>query len=75
MMAYSILPITNYAGPACTVAIFSNKGEKVYNKDFQLTQAYQLLNIDMRKHGAGIYYVVLSDANGTKLKTGKVLVR
>ncbi|MBP6022608.1 hypothetical protein [Ferruginibacter sp.] len=58
-----------------TVAIFSNKGEKVYNKDFQITQAYQLLNIDMRKHGAGIYYVVLSDANSIKLKTGKVLVR
>ncbi len=57
------------------VTIFSNKGEKVYTKDFQINQAYQLLNIDMRKHGAGVYYVFLSDANGNKLETGKVLVR
>ena len=57
------------------VTIFSSKGEKVYNNEFQVTQAYQLLNIDMRRNGAGVYYVILSDANGKKLKSGEVLVR
>jgi hypothetical protein len=57
------------------VTIYSNKGEKVYSNEFQVTQVYQLLSIDMRRNGAGVYYVVLSDASGNKLKAGQVMVR
>jgi hypothetical protein len=57
------------------VTIFSSKGEKVYSNEFQVSQAYQLLSIDMRRNGAGVYYVVLSDANNNKLQSGEVLVR
>jgi len=58
-----------------TVTIYSSKGEKVYNNEFPVTQAYQLLKVDLRRHGAGVYYVVLSDANGKVIKRGEVLVR
>jgi hypothetical protein len=57
------------------VTIYSSKGEKVYNNEFPITQAYQLLKIDLRKNGAGVYYVVLSDTNGKVIKRGEVLVR
>ncbi len=57
------------------VTIYSNKGEKVYSNEFLVTAAYQLLNIDMRRNGAGVYYVIVSDVNGHKLKSGEVLVR
>jgi hypothetical protein len=57
------------------VTIFSTKGEKVYSNEFQITQVYQVINIDMRRNGAGIYHVVLSDAKGNKIKSGEVLVR
>ena len=57
------------------VTIFSSKGEKVYNKEFPVTLAYQLLSIDLRKYSAGLYYVILSDANGKKIKTGEVMIR
>ncbi|MEI8058631.1 MAG: T9SS type A sorting domain-containing protein [Ferruginibacter sp.] len=57
------------------VTIYSNKGDKVYSNQFQVTQVYQLLNIDMRRNSTGVYYIVLSDANGNKLKSGQVLVR
>jgi hypothetical protein len=57
------------------VTIYSSKGEKVYNNEFLVTQAYQLLNIDLRKYSAGVYYVILSDASGKKIKTGEVLIR
>jgi hypothetical protein len=57
------------------ITIFSSKGEKVYYNEFIITQAYQLLSIDLSRNGADIYYVVLSDANGKKLKTGEVLIR
>ncbi|MEI7735310.1 MAG: T9SS type A sorting domain-containing protein, partial [Ferruginibacter sp.] len=57
------------------VTIFSTKGEKVYSNEFQITQVYQVIKIDMRRNGAGIYHVVLSDASGNTLKSGEVLVR
>ncbi len=57
------------------ITIYSSKGEKVYNNAFAVNLAYQLLTIDLRRHGAGLYYVVLSDLNGKKIKTGEVLVR
>jgi hypothetical protein len=57
------------------VTIFSSKGEKVYHNEFTVSQPYQLLNIDLRRNGADVYYVILTDENGKKLKTGEVVVR
>ena len=57
------------------VTVYSSKGEKVYSNQFPVTQAYQLLSIDLRKYSAGVYYVVLTDGKGNKIKTGEVLIR
>jgi Secretion system C-terminal sorting domain len=57
------------------ITIYSSKGERVYNNVFVVNQPYQFLPIDLRRHGAGIYYVVLSDETGKKIKTSEVLVR
>ncbi|MBL0147014.1 MAG: T9SS type A sorting domain-containing protein [Chitinophagaceae bacterium] len=58
-----------------TLAIFDDKGAKVYDKKLDVFQSYQIHNIDLRRNGAGIYFVVLGDANGNKLKSAEVLVR
>ena len=58
-----------------TLSIFSSKGEKVYYNKFTVSQAYQVIAIDLRRHGADVYYVVLGDGSGAKLKTGEVLVQ
>jgi hypothetical protein len=58
-----------------TLAIYSSKGEKVYYNKFSVSQPYQVIAIDLRRNGADVYYVVLGDANGAKLKTGEVLVQ
>ncbi|WP_462249926.1 T9SS type A sorting domain-containing protein [Ferruginibacter sp.] len=57
------------------ITIYSSRGEKVYNKEFPVNQAYQLLTIDLTKASAGVYYIILSDAAGNKIKTGEVLIR
>jgi hypothetical protein len=57
------------------IIIYSSKGELVYSKEFPVTVAYQLLSIDLRRNGAGIYIVMLTDGNGKKIKTAEVLVR
>ena len=60
-----------------SIVIYDSYGRKVYeeNKDNNVTQAYQLFSIDMRRNGSGIYFIVLREANGNKIKTGKVVVR
>jgi hypothetical protein len=58
-----------------SIVIYNSIGKRVYTAVITVTQAYQLINIDLRRNGAGIYYVVLRDASDKKIKTGEVLVR
>jgi hypothetical protein len=58
-----------------TIAIFDSKGSLVYQAKFDIAGAYTLIPIDLRTHSTGIDLVVVGDANGKKLATGKVHVR
>jgi hypothetical protein len=58
-----------------TIAIFDSKGSIVFQQQFNISGAYTLIPIDLRTDNTGIYYVVVGDANGKKLATGKVHVR
>jgi hypothetical protein len=57
------------------ISIYASDGKLVLNKLYDVTQPYQLHQMDLRKVGGGIYYVVLSLANGDKIKTGEVIIR
>jgi hypothetical protein len=57
------------------ITIYDSYGRRVLNKEYEVRQAYQLHQMDLRAYGAGIYYVVLREANGNKIKTGEVVVR
>jgi hypothetical protein len=57
------------------IAIFDSKGALVYNREFSIAGPYTLLNINMERASRGIYYVVVGDANGSKLADGRVHVR
>ncbi len=57
------------------ITIYDSYGRRVLNKEYPVTQAYQLHDIDMRRNGTGVYYIVLREANGNKIKTGEVVVR
>lgn len=58
-----------------TIAIFDSKGSRVFDRQFNIAGAYTLIAIDLQRANTGIYYVVVGDANGKKLATGKVHVR
>ncbi len=57
-----------------TITIFNEAGSKVYVNTFTVSQAYQLLQIDLRRNKTGLYYVVLGDKNGNRLKVGEVAI-
>lgn len=58
-----------------TITIYDSYGRRVFNKEFDVMQPYQLHQIDMRRNATGVYYIVLREANGNKIKTGEVVVR
>jgi hypothetical protein len=58
-----------------TIIVFDSKGGKVYNSTRAVTGAYTLLTVDIKPALSGIYFVVVSDANGKKMAEGKILVR
>jgi hypothetical protein len=55
--------------------IYDAAGRTVYNTTYTISQAYKNIDVDLRRYGAGVYYLVLRDANGKKIKTGEVMVR
>jgi hypothetical protein len=57
------------------ISIYASDGKLVLNKLYDVTQPYQLHQMDLRKAGGGVYYIVLSLANGEKIKTGEVIIR
>ena len=57
-----------------TVTIYDSKGAKVYTQPLTVTGAYGPLNVDIRKSGKGIYFVVLGDYRGKVMAKGKVIV-
>jgi hypothetical protein len=57
------------------VSIFDSKGARVFEQRFLVSGPYTLLPIEMPAAAAGIYMVMLSDINGNKLVSDKVVIR
>ena len=74
---YFTIAYYNPGGGATTqqVNIYDALGQRVYSNKVQVNQAYQLIQVDMRGNASGIYEVVMMDANGKKVKTGRVAIR
>ncbi|HMI78596.1 MAG TPA: T9SS type A sorting domain-containing protein, partial [Ferruginibacter sp.] len=58
-----------------SISIYDAYGRLVLKNEYNVTQQYQLHQMDLRGHGAGVYFIVLREANGNKIKTGEVVVR
>ena len=55
--------------------IFDSKGSQVYNRTYNLLSPYQLMNVDLRQHGRGIYRVIVFDKIGLKMAAGSVVIQ
>jgi hypothetical protein len=57
------------------LAVFDSKGARVFEKSYNMTQGYNLLNVDLKNASSGVYMVTLRDDYGNQLGAGKVLVK
>ncbi|MGC4101782.1 reprolysin-like metallopeptidase [Ferruginibacter sp.] len=71
--------VTYYNSPGTTttqgITVYDRMGRKVYDNVFPVTQEYQLHQIDLRRFSKGLYFVVLRDASGKKIKSAEVFVK
>lgn len=58
-----------------TLTIFDSKGAMVFSKIYTINSPYQIMSVDLRRFGKGLFQVVLHDASGRKLANGQVLTQ
>jgi hypothetical protein len=56
------------------LVIYDGHGALAYSRMFAVAAPYSSMDVDIRKHGKGVYVIVLEDNNGKIVAKGKVLV-
>ncbi len=64
----------DFQNAPATINVYDSRGSRVFTRNYSVTGVYQQLNVDLGKHGTGIYRVELTNSNGDRLKTGSVIV-
>ncbi|RYE21477.1 MAG: hypothetical protein EOP51_15540 [Sphingobacteriales bacterium] len=65
----------NAANAKQVLTIVDSKGNRVFNKAYDLAIPYQRMAVDMRRNSAGVYRIILSDRNGKKIATESVVIQ
>lgn len=67
----------NGSGTSTTyiMTIYNSIGALVWKRSYTINNPYELIDVDLRKNGKGVYRVVISDRNGKKLATGGVVIQ
>ena len=58
-----------------SLTVYNNWGEKIITRNFTQTIPYQKIEVDVRAHGKGLYWVEMRDANGKRLGMNRVVVQ
>ena len=58
-----------------TLSVYDSKGSRIFSRAYSLSIPYQRMDVDIMKHGRGVYQVVLHDKNGKKLASRQVVLQ
>ena len=58
-----------------TLNVFNNRGDRIITKTFTQTIPYQKVDVDIRAHGKGLYWIELRDAAGKRLAVNRAVVQ
>ncbi len=64
-----------YNGQARTITMYDAKGSRVYRKAYRVSSSYEVMDVNVEQFSRGVYTLVLSDASGATLATGKVVIQ
>ena len=55
--------------------IFDSKGSRIFTQHYSISQPFEEMKVDMTRYSKGIYWVDLTDKNGKRIKTGRVIIQ
>jgi subtilisin-like proprotein convertase family protein len=58
-----------------TLTVYDNTGQRIITRSFTQTISYERIDIDVRSHGKGLYWVELLDKDGKRLGLSRLLVQ
>ncbi|MGB5005973.1 MAG: T9SS type A sorting domain-containing protein, partial [Ferruginibacter sp.] len=58
-----------------SLTVYNNRGERISTQTFTQTIPYQKIDIDIRAHGKGLYWIELRDADGKRLAINRAVVQ
>lgn len=64
-----------YNGQARTITMYDAKGSRVFRKAYHVSSSYEVMDVNVEQFSRGVYMLVLSDASGVTLATGKVVIQ
>lgn len=71
---HDLVNTPTFRGPR-TLTVYDSKGSRVFAKTYSAVAPYTDMFVDISNHGKGIYSVELTDFNGARIKTGRVLIQ
>ena len=58
-----------------SVVIYDGKGARVYKQAYTVNTPFGRMDVDISKHGKGVYFIDLIDAAGNRLQSERVIVQ
>lgn len=58
-----------------SLMVYNNRGERIITRTFTQTIPYQKIDVDIRAHGKGLYWIELRDATGKRLAISRAVVQ
>lgn len=66
--------VINNTGLPRGVNVYDARGKRIVTKTYSITAPYGRMDIDLRNHGTGVYWVEVVDVNGNRLAMGRAEV-
>ncbi|TXH28437.1 MAG: T9SS type A sorting domain-containing protein, partial [Cyclobacteriaceae bacterium] len=58
-----------------SVTVYNANGDRVLTQFYTIGRPYDRMDVDLRKHGKGVYWVEVGDMNGNRLTMCRVIVQ
>lgn len=58
---------------ARTMNVYDARGAKVFSRKYETTALYQKMDVNISNLSAGVYMIIVRDANGVRLASGKLV--
>ena len=66
--------VANNAGLPRGINVYDARGKRVLSQSYSIAAPYARMDVDLRNHGAGVYWIEVVDASGNRLAMGRAEV-